>query len=285
MSRTIIALFGSLNTAQDAVHDLTAAGFSRDQISLASGAGSGTTEWEAENPAAAGAGVGAAGGALLGGTAGLLASIGVLAIPGIGPVLAAGPLVAILTGAGAGAAVGAVAGGLVGALIDLGVPEADAHRYAEGVRAGGTLLAVTTDDSRVAAATEILRRCGAVEIDQHGRADATAGRQAGRDGDEPLLEDPDRVPGAGAQGMFAAEVAEDDAYRMHFDSALGRGGDTYERFAPAYRYGSQAAARFEGRDWEACEPSVRELWERDNPGSWDRYRGAIRFAWDRRRGR
>src|SRR5690606_40905917 len=58
-------------------------------------------------------------------------------------------LVAILTGAGAGAAVGAVAGGLVGALIDLGVPEADAHRYAEGVRAGGTLLAVTTDDSRV----------------------------------------------------------------------------------------------------------------------------------------
>jgi uncharacterized membrane protein len=116
----------------------------------------------------------------------LLASIGVLAIPGFGPLLAAGPLVAILTGVGAGAAVGAVAGGLVGALIVAGVPEAAAHRYAESVRSGGTLVAVTAEGSRAPMVEQIMKRCGAVEVSTHARQEqqeaqsgAVPGRNAG----------------------------------------------------------------------------------------------------------
>jgi hypothetical protein len=179
MTHTVVGLFGSLNTAQDAVKDLRAAGFEQRAISIVGRAGPVSENADVAPPAAAGAGVGAASGALLGGTAGLLASIGVLAIPGFGPLLAAGPLVAILTGAGAGAAVGAVAGGLVGALIVAGVPEAEAHRYAESVRAGGTLVTVSADEARADAAAEILRRCGSLEVGMHGRLTGeVAGRHA-----------------------------------------------------------------------------------------------------------
>ena len=96
-----------------------------------------------------GAGTGATIGTVLGGGAGLLAGIGSLAIPGVGPVVAAGWLIATLTGAGVGAAVGGGAGGLVGALTGAGVPDEDAHVYAETVRRGGNLVTVRADDSQV----------------------------------------------------------------------------------------------------------------------------------------
>lgn len=179
MAQTVVGLFGSLNTAQDAVKDLRGAGLEQRTISIVGRAGVVAENPDMAPPAAAGAGVGAASGALLGGTAGLLASLGVLAIPGFGPLLAAGPLVAILTGAGAGAAVGAVAGGLVGALIVAGVPESDAHRYAESVRAGGTLVTVAAEAARADAVAEIMKRCGAVEVGMHGRLPGSApGRNA-----------------------------------------------------------------------------------------------------------
>src|SRR6185437_13482826 len=97
---------------------------------------------DTESKAASGAGTGATTGAVLGGGAGLLAGLGMLAIPGVGPVVAAGWLVATLAGAGAGAAVGAAAGGLVGSLTAAGVPEREAHVYAEGVRRGSSLVTV-----------------------------------------------------------------------------------------------------------------------------------------------
>ncbi len=87
---------------------------------------------------------------------GLLAGIGSLAIPGVGPVVAAGWLIATLTGAGVGAVVGGGAGGLVGSLTHAGVPEDDAHVYAEGVRRGGSLVTVRVDEDRAAEAERIL---------------------------------------------------------------------------------------------------------------------------------
>jgi hypothetical protein len=95
-----------------------------------------------------GAATGATAGALIGGGAGLLAGIGALAIPGIGPVVAAGWLVATLAGAVTGGAAGAATGGLIGSLTNSGVPEREAHVYAEGVRRGGSLVTVRTDDAR-----------------------------------------------------------------------------------------------------------------------------------------
>ena len=104
---------------------------------------------------------GAVTGAVVGGGAGLAASLAGLAIPGIGPIIAAGPIVATLAGAGTGA----VAGGLIGGLVDIGVPEDDAQYYAESVRRGGALVTVRADESRADEVTAILRRHGAVDIE------------------------------------------------------------------------------------------------------------------------
>jgi uncharacterized protein (TIGR02271 family) len=102
----------------------------------------------------------------IGGTVGLLAGLGVILIPGIGPILAAGPLVATLTGAGVGAAAGAAVGSLVGALTRIGVPEQDAHFYAESVRRGGTLVMVRAEDNLADDAAEILGDAGAADVDE-----------------------------------------------------------------------------------------------------------------------
>jgi len=105
---------------------------------------------------------GAVTGGVLGGAAGLTASLVGLAIPGLGPVVAIGPLIAMLTGAGAGA----VAGGLIGALIHSGVPEEHASFYAEAVRRGGAIVTIRADDSRAERAAEILRENGAIDLDE-----------------------------------------------------------------------------------------------------------------------
>ena len=113
----------------------------------APGAAFGMTTTEAMDATAAestGAGAGATVGTILGGGAGLLAGLGLLAIPGVGPIVAAGWLVATITGAG----VGAAGGGILGSLVGAGVPEEHAHVYAEGVRRGGTLVTVRADESQ-----------------------------------------------------------------------------------------------------------------------------------------
>jgi len=101
-------------------------------------------------------------GGVVGGAAGLAASLMALSIPGIGPIVAAGPLVAMLSGAGAGA----MAGGLIGALTDAGVPEENANYYAETVRRGGALVTVKVDESRADRAAEIMRVNGAIDLDE-----------------------------------------------------------------------------------------------------------------------
>ena len=111
---------------------------------------------------ASGAAAGAVTGGVLGGAAGLAASLMGLAIPGIGPIIAAGPIVATLSGAG----VGAVAGGLIGGLTDMGVSKDDAEYYAESVRRGGALVTVRADDSRAERAAEIMREHGAIDIER-----------------------------------------------------------------------------------------------------------------------
>ena len=171
--RTIAHLYDDYSAAQRVVNELEAAGFSHDQVSLvanqattssATTTGDLTSGSDTASNASTGAGTGASIGTLIGGGAGLLAGIGALAIPGIGPVVAAGWLVATLTGAGAGAA----AGGLLGSLTGAGVPEEHAHVYSEGVRRGGTLVTVRAEDSQAAQAETIMARYSPVDPAQRG---------------------------------------------------------------------------------------------------------------------
>jgi hypothetical protein len=122
-----------------------------------------------------GAAAGAGAGGVLGGTLGLLAGIGALAIPGVGPLIAAGPVLAALSGAAAGAAVG----GLTGALVGLGIPEIEAKAYEGKVRGGNILIAVHTESREQQTLVEdVLKRAGAHDVDT--TSEASLPRDAAR---------------------------------------------------------------------------------------------------------
>ena len=167
MAKTVVGLFDDRDAAQNAVRELTAGGFRGDEVSVVSKKPDGKgveVEYVEEDgreqveDMAKGAGTGAA----IGGVAALLLSLTALTIPGIGPVLAAGPLAALIAGAG----VGAAAGGLVSGLKRLGVEDDEADTYAEGLKRGGTRVTVNADDQRADVAVGVMRRLGAVEIDK-----------------------------------------------------------------------------------------------------------------------
>ena len=162
-TQTLSALFDRYDDAAAAVTKLEAAGVPHSDISLVGNKTETTTAGTGDTAehAATGAGTGATLGTILGGGAGLLAGLGLMAIPGVGPVVAAGWLVATLTGAG----IGAAAGGLTGSLTGAGVSETDAHAYAEGVRRGGSLLTVKADEAHAAVVERILEDHGAVDLD------------------------------------------------------------------------------------------------------------------------
>lgn len=174
MTQTITGLFDRYDDARRAVQDLEAAGVAHRDISIV-GHDKRGHDGNVAKPAAEDAGTGAGIGATVGGVGGLLAGLGLLAIPGIGPVVAAGWLAATAAGAAGGALVGAAAGGLVGALTHAGVPENDAHVYAEGVRRGGTLVTAKVDEPLVPTARNILGDDRTVNIDQRRQAYASQG--------------------------------------------------------------------------------------------------------------
>jgi hypothetical protein len=175
---TIVALFDDYPKAEGAIRELESAGVPSTDVNLiANNAGNrygNYPQYGVDRPARANhtdTGSGAGIGAVLGGAAGLLAGIGALAIPGVGPVVAAGALAATLAGAGVGAAVG----GLVGALVEAGIPREHADIYAEAVRCGGTLVTVRTDDAFSDRVSDILNRHSPVDIEER----AESWRQAG----------------------------------------------------------------------------------------------------------
>jgi len=188
MHKTIVALYDDPNHAQMAVKELVDKGIPRDQISLMANNSRGefgdmaprtTTGQPMESTGTTeGAGVGAGIGAAMGGIGGVLVGLGALVIPGIGPVLAAGPLAAAIggvAGAGAGAVAGGAAGGLLGALTDIGVNDEQAGYYAEGIRRGGTLITVQTEDHRASQAVDVMNQHEPVDV----RSRASEWRSAG----------------------------------------------------------------------------------------------------------
>ena len=159
--KTVTGLFDDYADAKSAVNALEASGIPSDQIGIVSN--NADDRYKDRSGAADGAGTGAGIGAAVGGAGGLLTGLGMMAIPGVGPVVAAGWLAATAVGAVAGAVAGGAAGGLIGALTDSGVSEADAHVYAEGVRRGGTLVSAKVEDSMAPQAEAILKRSNWVD--------------------------------------------------------------------------------------------------------------------------
>jgi hypothetical protein len=172
MSNKNTAVFGIYATArlaEGAVDHLLSRGFSNSAISVLLPDDETTRAFahEKHTKAPEGTATGVATGGVVGGTLGLMAGIGALAIPGVGPLIAAGPIVAALAGLGVGGAVG----GLVGALVGMGIPEYEAKRYEGAVKGGGTLLSVHCDTSeQIDSAKTALKETGATDISSSGEA-------------------------------------------------------------------------------------------------------------------
>src|ERR1017187_2800052 len=169
---------------EQGIATLLAARFRNEDISVLFPDNAGTKDFAHEKGTKApeGATVGGGAGGAIGGTLGLLVGIGALAIPGLGPFIAAGPIMAALAGMGVGGAVG----GLVGALVGMGIPEYEAKRYDGRVRRGGILVSVHGDNSEwVGRAKDILKQTGAEDIASAGEASSDYGKT-----DKPLSRDP-----------------------------------------------------------------------------------------------
>ena len=159
----VFGIYPSLEAANNATDVLVKAGFPSADISalLPDNLGSRPIATEKSTKAPEGAAAGGSSGAVLGGALGLLAGIGALAIPGVGPLIAAGPIMATLAGVGVGAAVG----GLAGALIGMGMPEYEAKRYETRLNKGGVLLSVHCNTSdEVKRAKKFMEGTGAEDI-------------------------------------------------------------------------------------------------------------------------
>jgi hypothetical protein len=308
VAKTIVGSFDSFEEAQEVFRDLQQSGFSRDDISIIANNATGRLATSAgdlppDAPATlsdtgSGAATGAAAGGVLGGAAGLVVGLMGLAIPGIGPIVAAGPLAAALAGAG----VGAVAGGLIGGLTGAGVSEEDANYYAESVRRGGALVTVRADEARAEEAARIMRSHGAVDIERR----AEMWRQEGWTRHDPAAQpysveqmERERAVYRGSLGVTAGENVgtaakmggtaggwddHRDFFRMHHGETYG-GTTGFDEYEPAYRYGwdTGSSERYRGRSWNEIEPDLRSDWERRYPegGAWDRFKAAVRRGWER----
>jgi Protein of unknown function (DUF3341) len=171
----VFGIYPNYRAVENAVDALRAAGFRNTDISVLFPENVGSKDFAHEKGTKApeGATAGAGSGAVIGGVLGWLAGIGALAIPGVGPFIAAGPIMAALAGVGVGGAIG----GITGALIGMGIPEYEAKRYEGRIREGGILLSVHSDDSQwTKRAKTILGQTGAQDISSTGEASADFAR-------------------------------------------------------------------------------------------------------------
>jgi rhodanese-related sulfurtransferase len=192
---TVVGVFDNPEQARDAIDALKNAGFDPGDISLLMpqhGDGNGHKVGDDKGKEIAkGAGAGLAAGGILGGLAGWLVGVGALAIPGVGPIIAAGALGTALSGAAVGAGVGAIAG----ALVRMGVPEDEAKAYEDEVRAGRTLVVVRAG-ARVDEAWRLLRASGARDVQQRG------------DGGEPVRRAPEDRADVTMPGTSPVDIPE-----------------------------------------------------------------------------
>jgi len=206
MTKTVVGSFDGYATAQRVAQILKDNGFRDAEISVVARdvAGlPGQRGLASDDEAPSNTTTGAVTGGLVGGAVGLVANLAAVAIPGLGAIVAAGPLVVALTGASAGA----VAGGLIGALTGEGIPEERATYYAEAVRRGGAIITVRAEDTRADRAAEVMMMNGGIDIDER----AARWRDAGWTGFD------------GSARPYTVEEAEQERrlYGAHADPLTG----------------------------------------------------------------
>jgi hypothetical protein len=291
---TAVGVFEFSDEAQRAIEALREAGFSSGDIGITMRDMKEAQAIAEDGGVSAGAGAatGALAGGALGGLAGWLVGIGALAIPGIGPIVAAGPLAAALTGA----ALGAAGGGLLGALTGMGVPEEEARWYEAEVGRGGTLVTVRAN-GRYEEARRILHEHGAREAGTLG-SDPDAGRPE-RSTEAPIGATPDSIAGVAAGGARSAPAQGTGnwadvlpEFRSEWQARHGTSGRSWEQDEPAYRYGWESAAdpRYQGHEWGDVEGELGRDWSSrystgTGHGGWEDARVNVRQAWDRARRR
>lgn len=292
----VFGIYVHRSNAEGGVAELQSNGFRTEDISLLLPENLGTKDLGTEKSTKApeGAAVGAGTGAVIGGALGLLAGIGALAIPGLGPFIAAGPIMATLAGVGAGG----VVGGLAGALVGMGVPEYEAKRYEGRMKNGGILMSVHCDNSDwTKRAKDILERTGAEDISSTGEASAdfaksdrpmlrpdTAGGTTLADETVYVAESPaPRTTTVGGTALSSAPNYLDD-FREHYRTTYSDSGVPYDEYSPAYEYGYRMGSdpRYRGRTFDEVEPQLRRDYETSHPGSaWERLKESVRYGWDR----
>jgi len=252
---TVVAVFNERDDAQDAINALRDAGFMAEDISILARDRdtAGRLAEDTGTEAATGAATGALAGGLLGGVAGWLVGIGALAIPGIGPIIAAGPLAAAL----GGAAIGATTGGIIGALTGAGIPEDEARYYDTEFRQGGIVVTVQAR-GRYDEAHALLR--------EHGGRDTST-----------------------TTSTYASWNEASPRFRSTYEQRYGSS-RKWEDVEPAHRFGYESYGRVSTgdvrTDYRTAEPTLREDWSRSGmTGDYDTHRRDIRRGWDYGRGR
>lgn len=247
MSKSVTRLFDTHTEALAAVEALEVQGVDRDHISIVSsnadnwhnghkhaGGAMGDANHDGENDVAEGAGKGATTGGVLGGGAGLLAGLGMLAIPGLGPVVAVGWLAAAAVGAAVGAVAGGATGGLLGALKEAGHSDEEANVYAEGVRRGGALVSVRVKDDERARIEALLNANRGVDADRRGQAYRADGWSGFDQGAGPYTVDQiarERQIRAEARS-FAADDSVDGVEEFGADDRRSDSGDDVRAINP-----------------------------------------------------
>lgn len=204
----VFGVYADRSSIEEAVDNLRDAGFRNTDISVLFPENAGTKDLahEKNTKAPEGATTGGVAGGIAGGVLGWLTGVGIIAIPGLGPILAAGPIVAALAGVGA---VGTL-GGIIGALAGLGVPEYEAKRFEGRIRDGGILLSVHCDSSEwVKRAKQIMQRTGGQEI---GAAGEKRGAFANSDKPLPRVPGADKLPPKVRKAGGGAPVADEELY-------------------------------------------------------------------------
>ncbi len=297
----VYGIYSNRTQAEAGVDRLMSGGFRKEDISVLMQDNAGTKDFatEKETKAPEGTTTGVIAGGAIGGTLGLLAGIGALAIPGIGPFIAAGPIMGALAGVGSGG----VVGGIIGALVGMGIPEYEAKRYEGHIKSGGILASIHCDSGEwVSKAKDTLKQTGANEISSTSEAKADyASSDRPYPTDEPArrgttlgLSQPTRasddLPVNASTSSSARAVnspgslADDTDFRRHFESNAVAGERDYNTHAPAYHYGYQAAnnAKYKGRSFDEIEPDLRsEYTSRYPEGNWEQFKDSVRYGWSK----
>lgn len=279
MSKTVICLANTAAQAETIVQRLNEAGIPTSDVSALFPDKTGSRDFAHEHNTKApeGTAIGASAGGVTGGVLGLLAGIGALAIPGVGPFIAAGPIMAALSGA----AVGAAIGGIGGALIGMGIPEFEAKQYEAKIKEGNILISVhARDGDAVDRIKDIMKDAGADDITSTG---------------EVSVSDDERKSGgdthAGLGGSGAIDPSSEASYWR--DNFKGRPyaaekATSFDDYGPAYGYGVSSYAKYPGRSFDDVEADLSRDWDGARGASslqWGQARNATRDAWERIRNR